>query len=197
MFDTGSTVNILDYNTLVNHLEVPRQFIQTTSTGIRGITGQQVTNIGNVQLQTELLKHRSAESFVVLPDLTFPAQALIGYRTMKRWGLILDCKKEEVTLDSQAQHDCFQLEDETSPSNLINLTETTSMSGEHLHHTNSQENSVWEYAEQVNSVFSEPGRQPETQTQSLSEPTPAASTSRAEEANEEEEEGNEEDDDEE
>ena len=84
LFDTGSTVNILDYETLVNHLEIPKQFIQNKSTGIRGITGQKVSNVGNVQLQTELLNYKSGESFVVLPALTFPAQALIEYKSMKR-----------------------------------------------------------------------------------------------------------------
>ena len=65
-----------------------------------------------------------------------------------------------------------------SLSNLISLTETTSTSGERMLHTVSQENSVWEYAERENSVFSEPGRQHEIQTQNLSEPTPVASTSK-------------------
>ena len=102
LFDTGSTVNILDYETLVNHLEIPKQFIQNKSTGIRGITGQKVSNVGNVQLQTELLNYKSAESFVVLPALTFPAQALIRYKSMKKWGLILDCEKEEITLDTES-----------------------------------------------------------------------------------------------
>ena len=126
LFDTGSTVNNLDYKNLVNHLEIPKQFIQNKSTGIRVITGQKVSNIGKVQLQTELLNYKSAKSFVVLPTLTFPAQALISYKSMKKWGVILDCEKEEITLDAESPHDCFQLEDERSPSNLINLTETTS-----------------------------------------------------------------------
>ena len=47
-----------------------------------------------------------------------------------------------------------------------------------MRHTDSQENSVREYAEQENSVFLEPGRQHEIQTQNLSEPTPVASTSK-------------------
>ena len=50
LFNTGSTVNILDYKTLVNHLEMPKQFIQNKDSRIGGITGQKVSNIGNVQL---------------------------------------------------------------------------------------------------------------------------------------------------
>lgn len=42
LFDTGSTVNILDYETLVKHLAISQNFIQGNVTGIKGITGQQV-----------------------------------------------------------------------------------------------------------------------------------------------------------
>ena len=97
---------------------------------------------------------------------------------MKRWGLILDCEKEEITLDTESPHDCSQLEDETSPSNLINLTETTSPSGDHMCHIDSQE-----YLEQANSVFSdhespEGERNSKVQTQTQSETTPIESNSR-------------------
>ena len=69
---------------------------------------------------------------------------------MKKWGVILDCEKEEITLDAESPHDCSQLEDEKSPSNLINLTETMSPSEKYMCHTDSQE-----YLEQVNSVYLE------------------------------------------
>ena len=72
--------------------------------------------------------------------------------------------------------------------NLPILTETAPTRGEHMRHTDSQENSVREYADQVNAVFLEPGRQPEIQTQNLSEPTPVASTSKYKEEAEDSEE---------
>ena len=97
---------------------------------------------------------------------------------MKKWGLILDSEKEEITIDTESPHDCFQLEDETSPSNLINLTETTSASGEQMYHTDSQE-----YSEQINLVF--PGnelpgeeRENEVETQIQCEAAPVELTSR-------------------
>lgn len=57
--------------------------------------------MGNVQLLTELLNYRSVELFAVLSDLTFPVQTLIGYRTMKRRSLILDCEREEISVKQE------------------------------------------------------------------------------------------------
>ena len=58
------------------------------------------------------------------------AETLIGCKTMRRWGLILDCKTEEVVLNQRKLQFCLQLEDETSPSNMANLTETMLTSDE-------------------------------------------------------------------
>ena len=131
LFDTGSTVNIMGKETLSEYLGIPDRFIQVKAgqvKAIQGITGQKISNVGNVQLSTELLGHKSVESFVVLPNTTFGADALIGYKTMRRWGLLLDCKNEEAVLNHQRTAVCLQLEDEMSFSNLADLTETTSSS---------------------------------------------------------------------
>ena len=99
LFNTGSTVNILGKNTLIKYLGIPDRFIQVKTgevKAIKVITGQKISNLGNVQLSTELLGYKSVESFAVLPDTTFGADALIGYKTMRYWVLILDFKNEEV-----------------------------------------------------------------------------------------------------
>ena len=99
-------------------------------------------------------------------------------QNVKRWGLILDCEKEEITLDTGAAHDHSQLEDEKFPSNLINLAETTSPSQETMCQTDSQE-----YLEQVNSVYPEhespeEERNSEEQTHTQSETIPFQPTSK-------------------
>ena len=65
LFGTGSTVNILGKDTLVNYLGIHERFIQVKTNGIKGIkliTGQKISNLGNVQLSTELLNYESVES---------------------------------------------------------------------------------------------------------------------------------------
>ena len=127
------TLNILWKDTLSRYLEIPVRFTQVKTgqvKAIQGITGQKISNMGNVQLSTELLGHKSVGSFIVLPNTTFGAEALIGYKTMRRWGLVLDCKTEEAVLNHRRTAVCLQLEDETSLSNVADLTETTSTSVE-------------------------------------------------------------------
>ena len=114
MFDTDSTVNILGKETLSGFLGIPIRFIQVKAgqvKAIQGIAGQKISNIGNVQLNTELLGHNSAKFFVVLPNTSFGAEAVLNH---KRTAV------------------CLQLEDETSLSNLDDFTVTTSPSVESM-----------------------------------------------------------------
>ena len=59
-------MNILGRETLVKHLGIPEKYIQGILTGIKGITGQQIINQGNVQLSMEMLSYKSVASFTVL-----------------------------------------------------------------------------------------------------------------------------------
>ena len=104
LFDMGGTVNILGRDTLVKHLGIPEKFIQGHLMGIKGISGQCILNQGNVQLPMEMMGYKSVESFAVLPELKFSFLALIGFRTMKSWGIVLDCRKQELSLQADMRH---------------------------------------------------------------------------------------------
>ena len=156
LFDTGSTVNILGRETLVDYLGVPEKFIQGQLTGIKGISGQRILNQGNVQLPTEMLGYKSVESFAVLPELKFSFHALIGFRTMKNWGIVLDCRKRELSLPTDNRHQCLELEDEMSPSNWARLIEMPTSSQNHV-------SEVEENMEQIHSVFEEVVQMDESQ----------------------------------
>ena len=82
LFDTGSTVNIISKGTLVDDLGLPDHEIGGSTIRIKGITVQKITNLRSVNPFTELLGYKSNTTFSVLAEATFPAQALIGYRTM-------------------------------------------------------------------------------------------------------------------
>ena len=64
---------------------------------------------------------------------------------MQRWGTILDCEKEKDSLNANLWHQCFQLEDKASPSNIWSLSKTTTS-------IESQVPGV-DNTEQINSVF--------------------------------------------
>ena len=135
LLDTGSTVNVVGHDVLREHLKIPNKFLQRDPEKlgkISGITGQKISNVGNIQLQTDFLGHKSVENFVVLPKATFGADALVGFPTMKKWGLIIDCEEERAIRDNQETEVCLQLEEETSSPNLINLDEINLESEENM-----------------------------------------------------------------
>ena len=82
---------------------------------------------------------KSNEDFAVLTEATFPAQALIGYRTMQRWGLIINCPEHQLGIEAEDAMNCLQSEDERFLPNRIHLAETSS-TGEETVHTNTQQN---------------------------------------------------------
>ena len=65
LFDTGNTVNIISKETLVDDLGLPDHAIGGPTTRIKGITGQKITNLGSVNLSTELIGYKSNETFAV------------------------------------------------------------------------------------------------------------------------------------
>lgn len=135
LLDTGSTVNIVGHDVLTGGLGIPDKFVQKDISQLgrlRGITGQQVNKVGNIHLQTEFLGCKTLESFVVLPKGTFGADALVGYPTMKRWGLIIDCEEEKAIRNDKEKETCLSLEEEKSPPDLINLAGNNPGKGKHL-----------------------------------------------------------------
>ena len=133
LFDTGSTVNIISKGAVVDDLGIPNHAIGGLTTRTKGITGQKITNLGNINLSTELLGFKSNEDFVVLEEATFPAQALIDYKTMQNWGLIINCKDHKLGIQQGVSMNCLHLEGERSFPNLINLVGTSTSGIETVH----------------------------------------------------------------
>ena len=104
----------------------------------------------------EMMGYKCIESSALLPELKFCFHALIGFRTMKNWGIVLDCRKQELSLQADMRHQCLQLEDGKAPSNRPHLIEITTSS-------QSQVSGVDENTEQIHSVFEDVVRMDKSQ----------------------------------
>ena len=86
MIDSGSCLNLVGEQLVRDVLRINRENISPTKIKIKGISGNMVSALGEVNLNLRILGQSFDIIFIVIPNAVFPADLLLSY-----WGLVY-CK---------------------------------------------------------------------------------------------------------
>ncbi|MEL7521898.1 MAG: retropepsin-like aspartic protease, partial [Cyanobacteria bacterium J06553_1] len=87
--DSGAKVNIIGRREL-NRLRVPAQSVRPVNVAIIGVAGKRVKPHGSVMLSFTLADERFVEPFVVLEEVSLPADLLLSYTFLRKHGVMCD-----------------------------------------------------------------------------------------------------------
>ena len=87
--DSGAKVNIVPRREL-ERLRIPAHLVRPVNVAIVGVAGKRVTPCGTVVLPFSLAGKRFSESFVVLEEVRLPADLLLSYTFLRKYGIVCD-----------------------------------------------------------------------------------------------------------
>ena len=83
LLDTGSKLNLVSRDFLVNSLNISSDSIRSTDVHIKGVSGNIFQAAGELDLSFVVSHRNFSFTFVVLHDKTFPADLLLSYASLK------------------------------------------------------------------------------------------------------------------
>ena len=121
ILDSGSKVDLVSKSFLFNTLGMTAADITETGVFIKGISGAVFPPAGQVDLSFSILDKTFTCTFVVLRDDTFPADMLLSYSSLVRFGFVIDFSLKQVIFPDGA-HLSLVVSDSSHSLKVANLT---------------------------------------------------------------------------
>ena len=84
LLDTGSKLNLVSRDFLVNNLDIGSDNIKPTDVLVKGVSGNVFPAAGEIDLSFSVVNRNFCYKFVVLNNKTFPADLLLSYTSIKK-----------------------------------------------------------------------------------------------------------------